>query len=63
MVRRREYVVTMQSKPKHPFCWSCSRKLQGRHHAKVKTHGGEVVVHIECGERMEKSGEGWEVVK
>lgn len=51
----------MNTKPKYITCWSCSRKLQGRHHALIKTHGGDVTVHVNCAERMEKAGDGWEV--
>lgn len=53
----------MNTRPKYPSCWSCSRKLHGRHHAVIKTHGGEVTVHVACAEQMEKNGEGWEVRK
>jgi hypothetical protein len=53
--------MTMQGKPKYRVCWSCSRKLRGNHFAMIKTHGGEVVVHVYCGERMKESGEGEEM--
>jgi hypothetical protein len=36
-------------KPKHRFCWACSRQLQGNFHRVVKgPDGREHVVHAEC---------------
>jgi hypothetical protein len=51
----------MRGRPRYRACWSCSRKLHGNHHATVQTHGGEVIVHVACGERMERDGDGWAV--
>lgn len=51
----------MNTRPRYITCWSCSRKLQGRHHALITTPGGEVTVHVACAEEMERNGEGWSV--
>lgn len=40
------------ARPRLPFCWWCSRKLNaGRVHRVAIVDGREVPVHIECAER------------
>jgi hypothetical protein len=45
-------------RPRYGFCWWCSAKLWGRHHRVVKTHGGDVTVHVECASTMVREREG-----
>lgn len=46
-------------KPKHRFCWVCSRKLQANFHRVAKGPDGHLhTVHAECAER-----EGLEVIE
>jgi hypothetical protein len=34
--------------PRYPFCWWCSRKLQGNAHRLVVFGGVHHVVHVNC---------------
>jgi hypothetical protein len=38
----------MPPKPRLPFCWECSRKLQGTIHTIVVVDGVERIVHKAC---------------
>jgi len=39
-------------RPKHRWCWSCSRQLHGNFHRVVKgPDGHEHVVHVDCAKK------------
>lgn len=40
-------------KPRYRFCWWCSHKLVGDHHATRIVEGREVIVHVACAKAVD----------